>query len=157
MKIVGLDADSKKIAIVCFNNNQLLYHELLISHSKDAKQRLYDLIMLFERQIKAIKPQIVYIEEAIFIQNFKTSRAIAEVIGNIKVVLSKYKIDYETVPVNSWKKAIIGKGNASKDEVREFILNKYPDLEGCEQDIFDATAICLFGVENEYRKKVSNS
>ena len=141
MKILGIDADSKKIALVCFNNGKLDSYELLISHGETRSEQLYDLIIMFEGQIKAIKPDVVYLEEAIYISNFKTSRSISEVIGNMKFVLTENKIPYEAVAVTSWKKKVIGKGNAKKQDVKDFILKKYPQLEGNEQDIFDAPDI----------------
>ncbi len=154
MKILGIDADSKKIALVCFEDDRLLYHELLISHAKNTNDRLYDLIIIFEGQIKAIKPNITYLEESIFIQNYKTSRAISEVIGNIKFILRENDIPFETVPVNSWKKVIVGKGNASKDEVREFTENIYPELKGEIQDTMDACCVCLYGIRVEQEKRI---
>ena len=64
MKILGVDADSKKIAIVCLEKSGIIkYHVLLTGISQDPGQRLLDLILMFESQMKAMNPQVVYISE----------------------------------------------------------------------------------------------
>ena len=158
-KILGIDADSKKIALVCLRENgDRDSHMSLISDKKaDNVQRLVDLISLFEKWVEIIKPDKVYIEESIFIQNYLTSRSISEVIGNIKLVLAKAKIDFKMVPVTTWKKNAVGKGNASKEEVKQFIVKKYPDFGEESQDICDATAIALFGVKEESKDKLMDN
>ena len=150
-RILGIDCDSRKIAMVCMDmGGHIKYHIILISKSDTAKERLPELINMFNGQLKVINPDHVYIEDSIFIQNYRTSKTISEIIGNIKYSLKDY--DYVTVPVTTWKKGVIGKGNANKDDVKVFILKKYPELEGELQDIIDATAICLYGIKCEKGK-----
>jgi Holliday junction resolvasome RuvABC endonuclease subunit len=52
------------------------------------------------------------------------------------------------VNVSSWKKAVVGKGNADKGQVGEFLRLRwnaiYTAAEG-NQDVYDATAIALYG------------
>lgn len=61
-----------------------------------------------------------------------------------------YERECSAYPVNvsSWKKAVVGKGNADKGQVAEHLRLRwnaiYTAAEG-NQDIYDATAIALYG------------
>jgi Holliday junction resolvasome RuvABC endonuclease subunit len=150
MRILGIDCDSRKIAMVCMDGGEhIKFHILLMSHAERPKERLIELIGMFEHQLKAVKPEETFVEESIFIQNYATSRSISEIIGNIKYAVAKAGIDCTPVPVNTWKKVVIGKGNATKDDVKKFIVKKYPELENEMQDIFDAAAVCLYGIKSQ--------
>lgn len=48
----------------------------------------------------------------------------------------------------SWKKVVVGNGNASKDEVAQWLEEHEPDLAeraGSDQDLVDASCIHLYG------------
>jgi Holliday junction resolvasome RuvABC endonuclease subunit len=50
--------------------------------------------------------------------------------------------------VSSWKKAVVGKGNATKEDVGESIRLRWPALYtevAGDQDLTDASAIALYG------------
>lgn len=74
-------------------------------------------------------------------RNIRTSLQMAQVCG---VVLSA--LNGEVVPVSTWKKAVVGKGNASKDEVKEWLFNSKRDFPAsAKQDHIDATCIRIYG------------
>ena len=146
MRICGIDADSKKLAIVVFENDQLESWHFLESKSKETQDRIFDLYFHFEAFVKSKKPDIVFIEESFYTNNFKTSKAITEVIGNCKLICKLNKIPFELVQNKTWKKYVIGNGNATKEDIKNFVDKKYPKLKDEPQDIADACAICLYGV-----------
>jgi Holliday junction resolvasome RuvABC endonuclease subunit len=129
-----------------FNDDKLENWFFFKSKLLDPAERLLDLSKAFEIFIKTQKPDIIFIEESFYSNNFKTSRAITEVIGNCKLVAKINDVPYETVAVRSWKKYVLGNGKADKAAIKKFILAKYPKLEGEPQDIFDATGIALWGI-----------
>ena len=50
--------------------------------------------------------------------------------------------------VSSWKKAVVGKGNATKEDVSKSLRLRWPALYaevGGDQDLCDASAIALYG------------
>lgn len=52
------------------------------------------------------------------------------------------------VNVQSWKKQVVGKGNASKDDVKAWLRVNHPEryaFTGGDQDLIDATCIYLYG------------
>ena len=150
MNIVGIDLDSKKIAAVLFVDgefSQLLFFQ---TKNKNIDERLYELYKYFESMaIKHLKPDKVFIEDSIYVANYKTSKALSESIGNVKLLCRLNKIPFELVSNKTWKKEIVGNGNASKEDIKKFVLNQKPDFIDEPQDIMDAYAICLWGVKNE--------
>lgn len=146
MRIVGIDCDSKKVAASLFIDDQLESWHFLDSKCKVTQDRIFELQKAFESFVKTKKPDMVFIEESIYVKNFISSRAITEVIGNCKTVCHLNNVPFEMVANTRWKKYVIGNGKASKDEIRAFVEEKYPHLKGEPQDICDSVCVALFGI-----------
>lgn len=85
----------------------------------------------------------VFVEEPVVAgaRNIRTSLQMAQVCGVVLSVLNG-----QVVPVSTWKKAVVGKGNASKEDVKEWLSNiqhRYPEAK--QQDHVDATCIRIYG------------
>ena len=148
MHICGIDSSSKNLAIVSFEDGKLGNFLLLKSNEKNTTKRIFKLCSIFEKEILNFSPNLVVIESSIYVSNYKSSQVLAEMIGNIKYICQKNNILIESVSNKTWKKQIIGNGNASKDEIKKWVVSHYPELEGSDQDLLDACCICLFGVKN---------
>ena len=83
------------------------------------------------------------IEAAIFIQNPKTTIAIANVVGAVWAFLLKEDISTIIIDNRQWKKSIVGKGNAKKTDIKRFAEEKWGD-KFPEQDYADAACIALW-------------
>ena len=88
----------------------------------------------------------VAIEQAIFIQNPKTTVEIANVIGCVRTACLVNGFDVEVVDNRKWKKEIIGNGNAKKTDIMEYAIEKWGE-EFPEQDFADATCIAAWKVK----------
>ena len=75
----------------------------------------------------------------------KSTMVQAFVSGAVQAVLYDLGIGVHLVPVGTWKKATVGKGNATKAEVKQWVEMKYPTLKGEGQDILDAAALADYG------------
>ncbi|NBO54940.1 MAG: hypothetical protein EBU84_10200 [Actinobacteria bacterium] len=68
--------------------------------------------------------------------------------GAVQGAIHERECSAHPVNVSSWKKAVVGKGNADKGQVAEYLRLGwnaiYTAAEG-NQDIYDATAIALYG------------
>jgi Holliday junction resolvasome RuvABC endonuclease subunit len=68
--------------------------------------------------------------------------------GAVQGVLYELGIQSYTANVSSWKKAVVGRGNADKGQVAESLRLRWPTLfsatEG-NQDAIDASCIALYG------------
>ena len=85
----------------------------------------------------------VFCEEPLALKNGKTTRLLGLAAGAIWAGHLRYDIFWHWVDVAAWKKSQIGKGNATKDEIREWCRSEgfYSDVE----DLNDAYAIARHG------------
>ena len=84
-----------------------------------------------------------YVEEPVVAgaRNLRVSLRIAQVGGAVLSV-----VNGEFVPVSTWKKATVGKGNAPKSDVKKWLEGR-PEyiMASSSQDWVDATCIRLYG------------
>lgn len=87
---------------------------------------------------------VVIIEEPPYVQNKKTYSELTQVSG---AVLGMLNVPATLVNVSTWKKTVVGNGNATKKAIADFLSREYPRYsERCErQDHIDATCIALYG------------
>ena len=68
--------------------------------------------------------------------------------GAVQAVLHDFRIQSHTANVSSWKKAVVGRGNADKGQVAESLRCRWDALfqaaEG-NQDVYDAASIAIYG------------
>ena len=147
MKISGVDASTKRIAIVQFKDGNLDDWNLISTMEHPLDDRIFDLYNKFKEQIECrFKPNLVVFEEIPFVRNFRAERALSEIVGCCKLVCQENNINYRVVNNTVWKKQVLGDGRATKDEIKAFVIARYPILAFERQDIFDACAISLLGV-----------
>jgi Holliday junction resolvasome RuvABC endonuclease subunit len=82
--------------------------------------------------------------------------------GVIQAALASSGFTVYLVNVQVWKKVVCGNGSADKTNVARTLRQKWPKAAvaaGSDQDLFDAGAICHYGVEREAasRNLVSDS
>lgn len=78
--------------------------------------------------------------------NVRTAVGQALTVGG---VLSQLPGSATLIEQAEWKKAIVGNGHASKDDIRTFLDTTHPALAAAcrgEQDVYDATCIALYGM-----------
>lgn len=168
MSIMGIDIDSRKFGLAIVDEHNTIKCKVFYQiDSKNTEDRLFALYDELNRLLDFSgndyeednnntndslypedKPNKIYIEEAIYVSNFKTSRAISEVIGNLKILCRNKGFEFEMVPNKTWKKEIIGNGNASKDDIRKWVVDHYKKVgNDGPQDLYDAICIALYGVK----------
>jgi len=95
---------------------------------------------------------LIVVEEPVIGRGVQSSLQVAHTFGAVLATIGETHphTNVVTVSVASWKKAVVGKGNASKEEVRCWLEQAYPAyavLCGSDQDRIDATCIGLYGVQ----------
>lgn len=78
-------------------------------------------------------------------RNIRTALQLSQLMGAVMACAPGHT--YE-VPVSSWKKATVGRGNASKEEVAKWLSQEHPQYyQRCsgDQNLVDATCIALYG------------
>ena len=145
MNYLGLDCSSLAVHGAIVNDKE----ELVSIHKWGSKLKTFDsrfpeIIKEFSKELSKINQvEFASIEAAIFIQNPKTTIAIANVIGAAWAFLLEQSINTAIIDNRSWKKTIIGKGNSSKDDFKQFAIEKWGD-KFPEQDYADAACIALW-------------
>lgn len=172
---LGLDYSTHKLDIVgvcdgsfafanefVFRRREKFGHEHLISVFNLASYYVMKWI-----EVKEPVP-LIYMEEPIIHMTHKSSVIpMARVAGAISVGVSYGQRDVLNTPsvlrevaASTWKKAVVGKGNASKSDVHDWVKDNTDDRVferlqgsvnyGSGQDILDAYCIAIYG-EGERR------
>jgi len=92
----------------------------------------------------------VWIEDVIIGNNRKYSLQLAQTLGAVLCYLAGLPgVDVRTVDNKAWKKALLGNGNAAKEQIRDYIHVSHPQYAPfCDgdQDRYDATCVGLYGL-----------
>lgn len=161
MIIAGLDLGVRKVAMFVMDTEtkEMSCEEweapAYLSRPEQLKH-LSDYVFL---SIEYGRVQEVWIEDTLIGNNIKYSLALTEVKGALMcdlvgLIWAGRISRIETVNVGMWKKTVVGRGNATKQEVREFLVGqdaRYAEICGDSQDRYDAAAICLCGAIIEER------
>jgi len=147
MKFIGIDTSSKAVHIVALNEDfDILAQIKCSSKGKLAEERFYEIIDQFYYQLSIMNVDAAGIESAIYIQNAKATIAISGVVAACKYALHSSGIPFSAVDNNTWKKAVIGRGNAKKPDILEY-AEETAGIKFLEQDYADAYCIARFTVE----------
>ena len=148
---MGLDCSSKAIHSVWIDDTEkLLPQQKWASKKKDFESRFLDFGETFRDDMSKIRVSLgknsiveAAVESPIYIQNPKATIAIASVVGIVRFICFINGLGCTYIDNTKWKRDIIGKGNASKDEIKEFAIEKWGDIFP-EQDFADAACIALW-------------
>lgn len=151
---VGIDATSRKIAVARLDSSGGLLHlsSYEVSRRSEEKElgRMHMLLEEYERvqaEWRCAWADRVAIEAPIIGRSGagQTALGIAMAIGAIAALTMRTAATTELVAVSSWKKVVVGKGNAKKEEVDEWLRASRPTIrEECRnQDEIDAVCLAL--------------
>ena len=145
MNYLGLDCSSFAVhGAIVDEDEQLIALYKWGSKLKKFEERFPEIFTKFSGELRKIKLiDSAAIEAAIFIQNPKSTIAIANVAGAVLGFLVTSKIPTVFIDNRQWKKSILLKGNASKEDIRRFAEDKWGDIFP-EQDYADAACIALW-------------
>lgn len=146
MKIVGFDCSTKLIAGFIIDDPEYKTVEITGKESDEATDRINTMFLTIARCLKRIKPDYVYIENAAYLQNIKTSFLIRSVVDAVRFACVLNGIPCQTVEITSWKKDVLGNGRAEKSTIMQFAKAKYGEKLITSQDLADAACIATYGL-----------
>lgn len=78
-------------------------------------------------------------------RNVRVGISLGMVAGAVSVAARQAGASVVLVPPAQWKKAVVGHGNANKEQVAEWLSHTHPDLhaKATSQDLVDAICIAL--------------
>lgn len=149
---MGIDCSSKAIHSVWVDQNERLITQCKWgSKKKNFEERFLEFGVDFWDSLSKIKvilneiaPVQAAVEAAIYIQNPKATIAIASVAGLARFACHVNGVECEFIDNTKWKRDIIGKGNASKAEIKKFAIDTWGEERFSEQDFADAACIALW-------------
>jgi Holliday junction resolvasome RuvABC endonuclease subunit len=92
---------------------------------------------------------LMALEPTVFIEDYAYARLtnrekMGELGGVVKHTLLQHFIKWETLPISTIRKIVVGKGNAKKELVMYALLKRH-NLDITQNDIADAAAVALTG------------
>lgn len=143
--ILSIDPGCRNTGYAVFKDKDLIFSEALITESEDFYTPYYlkEHFSKLDELLSMFSPDLVAIEgPSIGSQNLQF--AIGAMHGVYTLTCLNLGIPCLIIPPSKWKKLIVGKGNATKQEIKSIIKPEFfPDTR-VKQDIFDAIAINLF-------------
>jgi Holliday junction resolvasome RuvABC endonuclease subunit len=148
---VGIDTSTKSVCIALLDKSQgkvsfeWYWHGLngdnLFDKMSDAYQATYNWVKDNTCKFEDIE---VGIEEPIYIQNGTTHMALCCIYGSVVNAFMDSGIIPYPVNISTWKKKVVGKGNAKKPEVKERMVQLLSLPDNLEQDVYDALAVAAY-------------
>jgi len=148
---VGLDQSLTSTG-VCIINSNSTWNDFNVITTKSLKgvERLKyigdRIIFLITRGIYKNSKMLVGIESYAYSRFSRSVYGLGELGGVIRYLLSTNNICFEVVNIKTWKKEIIGNGNASKEDIASFVEKQEgkPVSFRLTQDEKDAYCIALY-------------
>lgn len=164
----GFDCSGKAVHVVVLDENYLISTLSVVrSSAKTSDGRLEEISDQLDGVLGGLTFNrwcVLSIEAPLYIGNPHTTIVLAEIVASVKIRLWDLGHCLVEATNTSWKKAIVGKGNASKQQIKEFATKQWPELrrfsriwgrgpqKELEQDFYDAACIALWGAKETHGK-----
>lgn len=139
----GVDLNSSKIAAVTLDR-----FETIELHRSLPRAAILDGLHYGMKTL--LSPgDVVYVESPVLagVRNIQSTIKVAAAYGAVLAAINAAHATAIETPVSLWKVATVGRGNASKLDVSDWLYAQHPDhhreCDG-DQDLIDATCIALF-------------
>jgi len=149
MVIYGFDLSSRKIAVVTFDGDVDVF-TAEVKKQQSRAQELLQLSQALDEYLGGRVPGYCYIEAPVVGRGGARPTVLqSQVDGLIQVAaLRSGQLGCYSVNNKTWKKAIVGNGNASKEQSAAWLAATHPvlsDLVDGDQDLVDAACVAIYG------------
>ena len=144
MSVIGVDLDTKSIIMVEIGLLGPKWIGGILAKGRRAEDRIEKLAFTLIT-FKIPKVDWVYIETPIMGVNARALRDQAQVVGMLRYRLWELGLPHSLIDNGTWKKAVIGNGHASKEEIAHFAVGVLGMQNGLSQDTYDAACIAQYG------------
>ena len=149
-KAAGIDYGVRRVAIAIPDIN--VFDELLLKNGEDL-DNLFAMASWVGEKVLLHKPDLVIVEKQIqgISGNVRTGLSLGMVAGAFAFSVKLLGPDVELIGPSSWKKAVVGRGNADKKAVSEWLESTHPEyFKQCKaltspQDAIASTCLALYG------------
>lgn len=126
------------------------YYSLRLDQKKDFNEKILFVHRYFTGLDESLKIQrIAYIEDVPFVRNVRVHSVLKEFTAAIRIPLLLKGWAVHDVNVGTWKKQVVGSGNATKPQIRVWATGGgLPlDASSLEEDSLDALCIGVYGLQ----------
>lgn len=188
MRILGIDPATHSLAWgLCMTNHQgdveiLDYGKIELVKQKGMEVKIKGIVDYLPEVIARSKPDVAYIEQTVYIQNYQTSRDLSYIVGASMATASLHKIPIVEASPLVWKTQIgynrvtkkdilawsltMGEKEAKKKasyerkhRVRQLLADRMGsdllDSEKFDSDMIDAIGIATWGCQKEFEKNLA--
>ena len=142
VRVIGVDYDSHQYHIAVLEDGELSVFET--DDMADSDESVMFAVQSVLSDLS--EDDRVFVERPIHIQNPNTTLKLAKAFSFLNYGCLENGIPFQDIRTTTWKKRVVGAGNAKKDQVLEFARNLYGDTIK-NQHLADATCIALAGVQ----------
>jgi crossover junction endodeoxyribonuclease RuvC len=115
-----------------------------MAREKDLLKRLDMLYIAIDGVMEEYKPEVAVVESMFFQKHIRSIFTLGHARGVILLAIARHKIPLQEYSPREIKKAVVGNGNASKQQVR-FMVSKMLNLKSTQatDDAYDALGMAL--------------
>lgn len=151
---IGIDPASTKVAFMALYGDAYMVevHQRLGKSGGQSCANAWHVTKQFVEAVRVAFPDtkiVATIESAVVGRGgVRTTMVQCYTAGAIMGALHDEGIVTQIANVSSWKKRVVGRGNATKEDVSKWLRLRWPDFFSAtrgNQDLVDATCIALYG------------
>lgn len=158
MKILAIDPGTRTMGVALLDRKKLVYHGVrAISAEGAPRERLNEARRTVLRLINDLKPDALVVEKTCFANN-RHGAALHALVRNLVALGRRKRLRVISFAANTVKKRVCGNGRASKREVAQAVIARYPELgvyltqdrkwkERYHQNMFDAVAVGMVDIQ----------
>jgi len=160
-KILAIDPGTRLMGVAFIDHGKLIYHGVKVIKTKNSPHETLRYVRkIVLRLIKDFSPRVIAAEKACFGSNQRAA-LMNVVVMEIRAIARRKRLKFIDYYPSTLKKFITGNGRASKMEVSQAVVLKYPELkvfltqdrawkERFHQNMFDAVALGIMAESRGY-------
>lgn len=160
MRVVGADPDTKSLTFFIIDDDPangpvaLQEHGWIKLRIEASGRRAEDRFLGLVDEMQTLLPgsllsksEYVYIERPFVGPNRKAAIDMGMVVGALRAELRRLHVPHSLVDPAIWKKAVLGTGHASKEEIKAWAIVRFDLPDNLVQDVYDSAVIAAFGFD----------
>lgn len=151
-RILAIDPGLRGLGIAVFHGTDLIYHEVkTVTKRKSPYTALEQGRKIVLRMVRDFRPDVLVIERTFFYHN-RSASLLNVFVDEMLSIGRRKRLEVATFAPVTVKKFIAGDGQATKKQVAQSVIRRYPELkvyltqdrkwkESYHQNMFDAVAL----------------
>jgi Holliday junction resolvasome RuvABC endonuclease subunit len=146
-RVIGIDPGSRYAGIAVVEDDVLLFsYQKILDKGKtsdDLAKCLYQFEKYIYRIIIEYYPSLLVVEHTSVARNMTTTKLLTYFESAALIAAGHYGILAERVRTKQARKIVMGNGNATKDDIRDWTFRKYDKMHGYDEA--EAIIFALYG------------